>query len=226
MFKKIFFILFTLVFYNCNSYAWNAETTHKELSENAAHFSVLNITKGDYLKNLGFNNNLEEAFIFNGESKTTKDWIGKIGGVLEDEGGTFSGRFYNHFHNPLYSYNQWGDAGLTSAWPWVNSGNSAVLWAADDSSNDWRWGRVRDYYYNALTSSVDADRQASFAQTFRGLGQVIHLIQDMAQPAHVRNDPHPADDTGVAPGFEHWARRADNQFTVAFHFSTEAYDEI
>ncbi len=27
-------------------------------------------------------------------------------------------------------------------------------------------------------------------KTFRALGHVVHLIQDMAQPAHVRNDPH------------------------------------
>jgi hypothetical protein len=42
---------------------------------------------------------------------------------------------------------------------------------------------------------------------FEGLGHLIHLIQDMAVPAHTRNDAHPLDDTGIVPALEHWARR-------------------
>lgn len=209
--NNLLFVICTIVILCSDAFAWNAEFTHRDLSQSAAEHSILNT---GLLGDIGFVKGLaDEKLGWDGQKLSITDWF-RNGALLEDEGGTFSGRFYNHFHNPLYSYNQWGDAGLTSVWPWVNSGNSAVLWAADDSSNDWRWGRVRDYYYNALTSSVDADRQASFAQTFRGLGQVIHLLQDMAQPAHVRNDPHPADDKGVAPGFEYWAKRTDKKLTV------------
>jgi hypothetical protein len=46
-------------------------------------------------------------------------------------------------------------------WPWIHNGESAILWAVGDGSNDWRWAMVRDYYYKALTSSADVDRQAN-----------------------------------------------------------------
>jgi hypothetical protein len=195
------------------------------MSEYATENSILDQGKGNYLANLGYKGALYDTFKWNSAEQNVIRWF-RDGALLEDEGGKFSGRFYNHFHNPLYSYNQWNDTGLTSAWPWVHSGKSAILWAVDDSSNDWRWGRVRDYYYKALTASADADRQANFAQTFRGLGQIIHLLQDMAQPAHVRNDPHPADDTGVAPGFEYWAKRADNKVVVADLMSKPIYPAV
>ena len=35
-----------------------------------------------------------------------------------------------------------------------------------------------------------AVRKAYWATTFRALGDLVHLIQDMAQPQHTRNDPH------------------------------------
>ena len=44
----------------------------------------------------------------------------------------------------------------------------------------------------SLTAEVRADRDRSAATLFRTLGHVVHLLQDMAQPQHVRNDPHPA----------------------------------
>src|SRR5690349_3202950 len=33
-------------------------------------------------------------------------------------------------------------------------------------------------------------RKAYWATTFRALGDVLHLVQDMAQPQHTRNEPH------------------------------------
>jgi hypothetical protein len=33
-------------------------------------------------------------------------------------------------------------------------------------------------------------RTAYWATTFRALGDIVHLLQDMAQPQHTRNDPH------------------------------------
>lgn len=60
---------------------------------------------------------------------------------------------------------------------------------------------------DALTLSSKVDRDAAFARTFQILGQQMHLIADLAAPAHTRNDPHcPSSD-----GFEAWAARSDNQ---------------
>ena len=39
-----------------------------------------------------------------------------------------------------------------------------------------------------MSESTTDDRKRLFARTFRSVGQVAHLLQDMAVPAHVRND--------------------------------------
>jgi hypothetical protein len=49
--------------------------------------------------------------------------------------------------------------------------------------------------YPDIAASADAAtrwrmRQAYWATTFRALGDVLHLNQDMAQPQHTRNEPH------------------------------------
>jgi hypothetical protein len=50
------------------------------------------------------------------------------------------------------------------------------------------WDHARQYYYSALTSLSKSGQESYFVKTFQGLGQVLHLLQDMAVPAHVRND--------------------------------------
>jgi len=61
--------------------------------------------------------------------------------------------------------------------------------------------------YRALTgrdmsgnqvAATEAGRNKYWATTFRALGDVVHLLQDMGQPQHTRNDAH----SGV-PGFGH-----------------------
>lgn len=46
------------------------------------------------------------------------------------------------------------------------------------------------YLYLALTSKNDSDRDKYFGKAFQALGQVSHLLQDMAAIEHVRNDAH------------------------------------
>src|SRR3990167_2440021 len=61
---------------------------------------------------------------------------------------------------------------------------------------------MREYYYIALTGRdltgtevalAKEDRDVYFAKTFRGLGHQMHLIEDITQPDHVRNDSHIVD---------------------------------
>jgi hypothetical protein len=49
---------------------------------------------------------------------------------------------------------------------------------------------VRDYQYVSLTASNRDDREKATARMFRALGHVLHLLEDMAQPQHTRNDRH------------------------------------
>jgi hypothetical protein len=48
------------------------------------------------------------------------------------------------------------------------------------------------YLYSALTTTdaTGKDRDINFGKMFQSLGQVLHLLQDMAAIEHVRDDPH------------------------------------
>jgi hypothetical protein len=52
------------------------------------------------------------------------------------------------------------------------------------------WQDARLEYLLALTGAYDAMRQEALIKTFKALGGVMHLIQDLSSPAHVRNDSH------------------------------------
>jgi len=118
-------------------------------------------------------------------------------------------RSLNHFHDPLLP---WEAAGLTIGGTQV--GQSSVLWQQNDAQPEfrvgapvavaaggglWSWRNTRDHYVRALTSEQRRDRDRAFADTFRGLGHLTHLIQDASVPAHARNDAHL-----VFEGYEAW----------------------
>jgi hypothetical protein len=191
----ISFLLFALIFCQ-NVYSWDNEVTHRDLSGYAAEISVLEKNEGDYLKNLGFENALDEYFLSGQIRNKVREWL-REGAFLEDEASssdtvTGRARYNNHFHNPL---KPWSAAGLSD----LQNGESSIMWAQDSvdqegsSGGDWSWRKVRLCYYDALTAKTESDRQAFFAGTFEGLGYQMHLIQDMSVPAHVRNDAHPED---------------------------------
>jgi hypothetical protein len=119
-------------------------------------------------------------------------------------------RVFNHFHNPLAS--QWQEAGLRAFLGAVR-GQSSVLWQQNTNQNlslvfmpapfpslggNWSWQDTRKRYLDALTGETKEQRDQAFADTFLGLGHLIHLVQDASVPAHVRNDPHPS---ATVPGF-------------------------
>jgi hypothetical protein len=60
-------------------------------------------------------------------------------------------------------------------------------------------GILRDVPLTTIpgNSSAQALRNAYWATTFRALGDILHLNQDMAQPQHTRNEPH----SGKGPFF-------------------------
>ena len=194
-------------------FPWDNEVTHRDLSKYSADHSTLSKTNGDYLINLGFKLGLDEVFAWQGKIWTITKWL-REGSFTEDAGSNIDAikgkaRFNNHFHNPL---NEWSKAGLDDSTtivipspPFVitytSAGESALKWAQDKTNQesyaklegDQTWPTIRGYYYNALTGKTDLERQGYFARVFKGLGHQMHLIQDMAVPAHVRNDAHPED---------------------------------
>ncbi len=73
-------------------------------------------------------------------------------------------------------------------------------WGLHDVINSYRLDEIRTHYYRALTGSA-GEREAELRTTFRSLGHLMHLIEDMGQPEHTRNDQH---------RFPFWDRHASN----------------
>ena len=134
-------------------------------------------------------------------------WI-TVGSMREDDTGKDEGgiRAFNHFYNPL------NGSGLSDIppEPFGNDsddlyGRPSFIWAAllnepgldvrspvgnRNTRNIWSWQNVRQYEWEGLTNSSSLVRNAYLAQMFRGLGDVVHLLQDTSQPQHVRNEQH------------------------------------
>ena len=89
----------------------------------------------------------------------------------------------NHFFNPLTGN------GLP-----IPLTYSAPVWALSDDrivlAQGYTFRDARQAYYDSLTKPTAAQRDVASGTMFETLGHVLHLIQDMAQPQHVRNDIH------------------------------------
>ncbi len=174
----------TLVASVVNTSAWPYDfETHRAINDGAVIRSLLN----DYL--------IQELDLPQGTATTfnnrdVREWI-REGGVLEDVPPQRTG---NHFHYPL---REWDRALLTDP---PGSGfvvQSSVLWAQNPDqrpflapAETWSWIRARRELRDALTLLNLDDRNTAFANTFRAIGQVLHLIADASVPAHTRNDSH------------------------------------
>jgi hypothetical protein len=178
--------------------AFDDEATHPEITKKAANVSVLKIN--NYLKGyLGenFSNGLDSIV----KDKTVLAWLQK-GSNAEDHPIC---RASHHFHNPrlLWLQSQMNDT------PWMNYAcdiprYSNITWATGYTApppmgtktnvvvsplyRRVSWDTAREYFYKALTCTTAADRENYFAKTFEAVGHVLHLLEDMAVPAHTRND--------------------------------------
>ena len=115
---------------------------------------------------------------------TAAGWI-EEGSVVEDGDSDCDSRVRNHFYNPLEN------AGYSRG---VIQGAPSADWGLEDRASidgqAYSYGDARSFFWSALTADTDTERQKSLAMTFRSVGQVVHLIQDAAQPQHTRNDSH------------------------------------
>jgi hypothetical protein len=188
--------------------------THEQLTFFATRHSSLkpcnaiNNDNCNKLVSLGLEKGIEEGLVWD---NTYEVWQWIIKGADKEDAGrlenmaTNTARFNNHFHNPLKT---WDKAGLDDwilIFPFHVGGKSSLLWAQDSAyqsdlnllgsakwpEGDWTWEKTRENFYTALTAQNENDRQEFFARTFRGLGHQVHLLEDKAVPAHVRNDAHP-----------------------------------
>jgi len=113
-------------------------------------------------------------------------------------------RASNHFHDPLKSWDVSGRSdnsfviGLINQYcnlqSWPSPYYSDITWSTgltapistpipynpDNDKSPNMWGNARTLYYNALTATNQTTRENNFAQMFKALGQVMHLLQGVA----------------------------------------------
>jgi len=139
--------------------------------------------------NLGLPDGLSQRL----RGRPALDWIGE-GGIREDDGI----RFFRHFHDPL---KPWARAGLGPA-------SSSILWMQRPTDptacQEWTWTSARCYFYRALSAPAPGDREQAWANTFRALGHLMHLVVDASVPEHTRSDPHPLG--GLFGSYEYWVQ--------------------
>ena len=206
--RKISFIIIgILIFIVFNfAYAWEGET-HEGITNRVLGSEILDI----YFINIGysqgentlftlldsllsetpdFKDRVEKGYIKE-KSRSALAWL--VEGSVEEDAPL--PRASNHFHDPttLDGLDNLDDPHLPWAMRPYAKGESARKWAFIDSEMEFRWSgddqnNVRKYFYKALTSQTEQERNHYWALTLFGLGSVIHLLEDMSVPEHVRND--------------------------------------
>ncbi len=189
MLKKIslFFFGFGIIFIPLNALAYNNITTHPALTSEMVKL----------------HNNFSEKKINNEE----KQWM-MDGSREEDMPVT---RTLNHFYDPIYQRGLSGDINAEELAPFIKILKPMILSAKDWAQDSYAQATfLAEAYKNAalnpyaqstksaveiltthtwekaINSYINGDKQ----EAFRNLGHVLHLIEDMAVPAHVRNDHH------------------------------------
>ena len=119
----------------------------------------------------------------------------QAGAAYEDEGV----RSISHFFNPVTNSPLHIDQDPRFPPVWMPTLVSLVNSAAQ-SSPDWSlnasplnstsYWALKNYHYVALTASGSQQRSDAMGMVFETLGHIVHHLQDMAQPQHVRNDLH------------------------------------
>jgi len=193
------FIIWTTITFNGQGVALEVKT-HKAINryivDEDSPFPGYSLDK--YLKiNLGINDGVKAKF----NLKMLKEWFGD-GGEFEDKPPECIvpyQRSRNHFHNPI------DNSGFSAWWDTLGiiKGVSVIDWINKPIDTQgcgyYSWNDAREYYYAALTKTDKATRETNFAETFRSLGQLMHLIQDMSVPEHTRNNGH-----YIAYDYEKW----------------------
>lgn len=170
-------ILMVIALYARLGFSFEPET-HAEISVRAVQKSVL--SQQSVLSDMGLQSSiLDDSQQFPNGRARNRNIV-----ELFQDGARFEDDFLrslNHFYNPLTG------AGIRDSSP---SPDWAISGAGDTSTTKFSFNAAREYMYNALTDGSESFRLRQFGLMFRSLGQVIHHIQDMAQPQHTRLDLH------------------------------------
>jgi hypothetical protein len=179
---KVLVLLVTVISASSISLAYDVGT-HSRISREAAVASSLPTVLT--MLQMSLNTKLDATQIARRDNDgTAVGWI-REGSIREDGEGNCDTRVRNHFYNPI------NNAGyFRGAFQGAPSPDWGLEDVAANGGQDFSYADARNYFWNALTATDGNEHDHNLALTFRSLGQVIHLIQDAAQPQHTRNDSH------------------------------------
>jgi hypothetical protein len=165
------------------------QDTHRELSKSSSQQSVLAATTNNVLADLGLSTDI--TLLSQQKFPNSKGEMQSIIGLIQD-GADFednSIRSVQHFYDPV------NDRSLQHPLLTIAGGtNKSPDWAIEDtgaiSAQEYSYADAVEIFHQALTLPTKTERDAKWGKLFETLGHVIHHVQDMAQPEHVRNDLH------------------------------------
>jgi len=164
-------------------WAYEVET-HDILSRRA--YSTSDLSGDATLHALGVR--FDEYFVDSEGSQKKLDDLIRFGARFEDGAvdEPCSSRPKHHFFDPVH------DRPLS--YSILSLGIKSPDWALEDRDDlpdqEFSLRHARDYLFDALTTVDVQRRRESYGLMFQSLGQIVHHIEDMAQPQHVRNDMH------------------------------------
>ena len=175
--------------------------THRLVNIQAAHSEAPFAVNFDsrLRSSLGFADGRTTTLRASGKRLTIEEWLAE-GGEREDD----RLRFLRHFHDPLQPLETAGlDLAIgryPSAMRWMQDANQGGVSAGDS----WSWRDARRLYYGALTEPDPVRREALWADVFRAIGQIMHLVADASVPEHARNDMHVLGALKLGNSYERW----------------------
>jgi hypothetical protein len=138
------------------------------------------------------------------DSKPSYQKMIEAGTILEDA--QYPGalhRSYGRFNNHFYDAQNDGHKLTMTPYPNVN----ALKWATGDTYhtetkfNYYSYPKALNYFKLGFTEKDPKVRKKYQAEMLVSVGHLMHMVNDMSVPAHVRDDAHPFDDP-----LEKWAR--------------------
>lgn len=209
--------LISLLYSTTLSYALDV-LTHQTVNTYIVNKTINGFSVDDFLRNsLEFTEGKEAEI----NGKKVYKWFSD-GGRFEDKPPWTLPyvRSSNHFHNPITDKGFSGVMGV----PILLPGQSTVEWAQRSTGTQspggyFSWFDARSNYHLALTSKDLGVREDRFGKVFRGLGQLMHLVQDMSVPEHVRDDGH------YSYAYEEWLVDKRNAGIVAAALSNPIYPD-
>lgn len=184
--RKVRCIIFLVTTFTAATASGYPEKTHQKMTELAYKASIMDqypVRDAMLLSGYSLGGNPPPWYVVDYDGERLAPGAATALGALQEDAKFPYLRFTRHFYNV-----QQGGAPL-----WIVEENSPT-WAleADDDIfvQKYSYRDFKDYLWNALLEEDFDERSHQFYLAFRSLGHVLHHVEDMGQPQHVRGDVH------------------------------------